>query len=98
MLLGKYARLFERAARRNREYHFARRRLNPQRIASGLAVPAYADWQYDAVERDLDSSGLARAAIEQRMRRHGTPESDCESNIATLPISMARLGRWRIDV
>src|SRR5262249_20092244 len=62
-------------------------------VAPRLAMPSYEDRQRRAVEDDLDSSGLARAAVEQRRRRHGAPGSDCRGDTATSLISMARLGR-----
>src|SRR5215471_7352562 len=48
-------------------------------------MPPDADWQYGAVEGDLDSSRLARAAVEQRMRRHRTPGSDCGAILPHCP-------------
>src|SRR5437588_4603218 len=78
MLLGKVARVLERAAGRNREHDFARRRLNTQGVTSRLTVPTDADRKDRAVESDLDPRRLARAAKKQRMRHRRTPNPIAE--------------------
>ena len=71
VLLRELARLLQRAARRNGEHHFARRRLDAQRIAARLPVPAHAHEIDRAVEDDLDRLRLTWPAIKQRTLRHG---------------------------
>src|SRR5262249_58889803 len=72
VLLGELLRLLEAAARRHGENHLARGGVDAQRIASGLAMAAQAHEVNRFVEDDLNDRGLARTAIEQRAKRHGS--------------------------
>src|SRR5262249_11828626 len=72
VLLRKLLRLLEAAARRHGENHLARGGVDAQRIASGLAMTAQAHEINRFVEDDLNDRGLARTAIEQRAKRHGS--------------------------
>ena len=72
VLLGEFARVLERAARRDGEDHLPGRRLDAQGVAPRLAVPAQLHEIDRSVENDLDRPRLSRAAIEQRTQRHGS--------------------------
>src|SRR5271154_1044037 len=70
VLVGEFARLLERAARRDRQDDFARRRLDAQRVAARPAKPAE-QYEIDGViEGDFDGKRLGSATIKERMQRH----------------------------
>ena len=82
VLLRERARFFQRAARRNREDHFAGRGLDAQRITARLPVPPHAHEIDRPIEDDFDRLRLTRPTIKQRTIRHGRrprtqPEADC---------------------
>ena len=58
------------AARRHGQHHFARRRLNAQRVAPRLAVTLHANRIGGAVKMNGDETRLGGAAIKQRAQRH----------------------------
>src|SRR6516165_3629777 len=98
VLLGEAARLFQRAARRNRQHDFTARCLNPQRVASRLAMTAEPDGKNHAIERDLDPRWLTRSAIEQHLRRHRAPRIQSQGrycHIAGISGEMWPEGRGR---
>ena len=62
MLMGEFARLFQAAARRQCQHHFAAGGMNAQRIAARLRVAAKLDEINLAAELDGEDRGLAGAA------------------------------------
>src|SRR5262249_53019169 len=71
------------AARRHGENHLARGGVDPQRVASRLAMTAQPHEMDRLVEYDLNDRGLARTAIEQRAKRHGLHLQQPRRNTAT---------------
>src|SRR5262249_36788327 len=70
VLLGEVARLFQAAARRHGQDHLARRRLNAERIAARLSVPAHANEIDRLIEDDVDRLRFGRPTVEQGAERH----------------------------
>ena len=67
---GEFARLLQAAARRHGEHDFTRHRMDAQRIAPRLPMPAHAHQIDFALESNADRRRLARPAIKQRAQRH----------------------------
>src|SRR3569833_3219482 len=71
MFLGKFTRLLDAAARREREHHFAARRLDAQGVAPRLGVALELHRDHLLFEGDSDHRRLAGAAHEQGAKRQG---------------------------
>jgi hypothetical protein len=72
VLLREVLGFLDAAARRHGENHLARGGVDAQRVAARLPVPPDAHQIDRPVEHDLNRRRLARTAIEQRAKRHGS--------------------------
>ena len=72
VLLGEFPGFLQAAARRHRENDLAGRRLNAQRIAARLPVPANPHQIDVLVVDDLDRLRFGRSPVQERAERHVT--------------------------